>query len=571
MRIQRNFIDELITRVDIVEVINSYLPLHQAGREYKACCPFHPEKTPSFSVNVNKQFYYCFGCGAHGTAITFLMEYAHFTYVEAIQELAAQVGMPIIYEEGGPPPVDHGQLYEIMEQAAHYYRQQLRQPAAQTAVEYLRGRGLKGETARDFGLGYAPAGRLLSAFPKEVQPLLLKGGLIKPGDAGRYYEVFRDRIMFPIYNRQGRTIAFGGRALDKRSPKYLNSPETPLFQKGRELYGWSFVRRLRPLEKIMVVEGYMDVVMLAQHGLRNVVATLGTATTREQISRLFGEVSHLVFCFDGDEAGQRAAWRALVTVLPLLQDGRQVSFVLLPAGEDPDSWVRKVSAEGFSQYVEAAIPLSNFLFDHLKQQLHWKSPNEENSPEERAKLVEEAKKLLRLLPGGSYRDLMLQQLSQFTQLPSQKLGKLVVSPRPNQSSIYHSKQFSLIHQIIVYLLYQPTLAQTIADPHKLAILKQPDINLLTEIIELAKLNPHLTLATLCEHWRGSEYESLLNDLLIQKKNFLAELSINLEQEFRDAVHQLYQQSDVQRFEWLTQKGTLTEAEKQELKNLLRVS
>ena len=539
MRISRSFIDELMTRVDIVELIDNYVSLRKTGREYKACCPFHNEKTPSFTVSPDKQFYYCFGCGAHGNAIGFLIDFARLSYVEAIHELASRLGISVIYEEGSVPDETikaKEELYEVMAQAAHYYWQQWQQTQSQVAKEYLKTRGLTGQTARDFGIGYAPPGwnNILKYLGNtaDMHSRLLKAGLIKKTQSGRsYYDHFRDRIIFPIHDRRGRVIAFGGRLLtDKENePKYLNSPETPLFQKGYELYGWYFARKIRSLEKIIVVEGYMDVVMLAQYGIRNVVATLGTATTREHLTGLFREVADLVFCFDGDQAGRKAAWRALENVMPLLQEGRQVSFVFLPQDEDPDTLVRKEGATGFYQRLTQTIPLSNFFFDTLTQQVAL------NTPEGQARLVELAKPLLLLLPEGPYRELMVYRLSQLTQTSLTKLftpsqPTLVVKktlPRPPRSF----RELSLVHQAIICLLHKPALSQSIEYPNqKLSLVKQKDISLLLNLIELTRMNPQLTLGALCEHWRGTEYEEILHWLAQQ--HFPTDSStINIDQVF----------------------------------------
>lgn len=607
MRIQRSFIDELITRVEIVDLIDSYVPLHKSGQNFVACCPFHHEKTPSFIVFPPTQHYHCFGCEAHGTAVTFLMEYAHLSYIEALQELASRVGIQIVYESGTAPAelLDQEQLYSIMEQAAQYYRHQLRQPHAHEAVSYLKNRGLKGETARDFGLGYAPAGwdKLLKNFKPHEQTLLLKVGLIKQHSPGHFYDFFRDRILFPIHNAWGRIVAFGGRAIKPVDhSKYLNSPETPLFQKSRELYGWYFARKIRPLSQIILVEGYMDVLMLAQYGICNTVATLGTAMTREQISRLFKEVSQITFCFDGDEAGKKAAWRALETVLPLLYDGRQINFAFLPQNEDPDSFVRQVGAEKFRDHLKQAMSLSDFFF----AQPRWQ---QNHSLENKAKLAQEAKKFLKELPSGIYRDLMLQKASELIQIHPEKLNipieqttqkKIVKKNVPLKSF----RELPLEHQAMVCLLHKPALSQSITLSHEALrsftlkdinllitgieslkphspssntlekLIQQQDflkdIELLIEMIELSKAHPHLTLAGMIEHWRETPHKQLLEKLSQQK----SELHNNIDQEFGDAIQQLYQRLDEQRIEFLIQKATLTpltEEEKQELRNLRRIS
>ncbi len=355
--IPQSFIDDLMNRIDIVEVIDGRVPLKKTGREYTACCPFHNEKTPSFTVSPTKQFYHCFGCGAHGTAIGFLMEYEHLSFPESVEELARLAGVPMEYE--GPSPNEpvrrkkDESLYDLLAKVDQYYRQQLRQhPQSRRAVDYLKQRGVSGEIAAEFGLGFAPPGwdnleRQLGQSAEVREKLVSTGMLIKK-DSGGSYDRFRDRIMFPIRDRRGRTIAFGGRILpdnqekgDKPPAKYLNSPETPLFHKGQELYGLYEARQaLRDITRLMVVEGYMDVVALAQYGIRYAVATLGTATTEEHLHKLFRLTPEIVFCFDGDRAGREAAWRALNNALPVMREGRQIRFMFLPDGEDPDSYVR---------------------------------------------------------------------------------------------------------------------------------------------------------------------------------------------------------------------------------------
>ncbi len=564
-RIPRTFIDDLITRVDIVDLIDNYVSLRKSGQNYTALCPFHNEKTPSFTVSSDKQFYYCFGCGTHGTAITFLMNYAHLNFIEAVHELASRIGIEVIYEQGTTPTsiTALDDLYEIMAQATDYYRQQLRQSPA--AIKYLKSRGLTGEMARDFRIGYAPPGwnNLLKTLGTDIQNSLLKTGLIKQNESGHHYDHFRDRIMFPILDRRGRTIAFGGRKLSesKHEPKYLNSPETPLFQKSRELYGWYFARQIRPLQKIIVVEGYMDVVALTQYGIQNAVATLGTATTPEHLTQLFRNVPEIIFCFDGDQAGQKAAWRALKTVLPLLEKARQVRFVFLPQGADPDSLVRQEGAQHFNSRLEQASTLSDFLFDTLTRQVDM------SSIDGRARLVELAKPLLKQLPAGAYRELMLQKLSQLSGLNLRTLmqgERRVVKTLPIQENL---KALSLAHQAIVCLLHKPTLSQLVEYPNKkLSFLNQPDIRLLLKIIEFTRMSPKLTLGAICEHWRETEYEQIINQLATQKPHFTD--TDKIDENFLGAINHLYANYTNQRLAYLIQKITdLTAEEKQELKSL----
>jgi DNA primase len=367
-RIPRQFIDELMLRSDIVEVIDARVPLKKAGKDYKACCPFHQEKTPSFTVSADKQFYHCFGCGQHGTVIGFLMEYDRMSFPEAVEELARRAGMEIPKEAGTFEPEPSGDLLELLREASRFYRAQLREHPP--AIEYLKQRGITGEVARDFELGYAPESwdSLVRALGKDnnAREAMVRAGLAVKKDGGGYYDRFRARVMFPIYDHRGRIVGFGGRIIDKGEPKYLNSPETPLFHKGRELYGLFRARdAIRRSGRVMVVEGYMDVVAVAQSGIDYVVATLGTATTRDHLERLFRHASEVVFCFDGDRAGREAAWRALETTLDVLRDGWQASFLFLPDGEDPDTLVRKEGREAFEARLGKATALADFMFQGL--------------------------------------------------------------------------------------------------------------------------------------------------------------------------------------------------------------
>jgi len=375
--IPQDFLDTLLDRVDIVDVIERYVPLKKAGANYQARCPFHNEKTPSFTVSPSKQFYHCFGCGAHGSAITFLMQHTGMGFIEAVKELAGRAGMTVPDDgsRGHPEDGRREQLYQLMETAAHFYKSQLK--ASEAAVAYLKNRGLTGETAARYGLGYAPDDwqGLARAVADYQDKALEETGLVIAGEAGKRYDRFRHRVMFPIRNERGKVIAFGGRVLDKGEPKYLNSPETPLFHKGRELYGLYEARRaIQAAGRVIVVEGYMDVVMLAQHGVENAVATLGTAVTSDQVERLLRLADAIVFAFDGDAAGRKAAWRALENSLPQVVDGKRLGFLFLPEGEDPDSFVRAQGCAAFEQLLDKAVPLSQFLLDEMSAKTDLASP-----------------------------------------------------------------------------------------------------------------------------------------------------------------------------------------------------
>ena len=384
-RIPQDFIDDLIERADIAEVIGSRIQLKKHGREFKAPCPFHSEKTPSFTVSPQKGFYHCFGCGAHGTALGFLMEFDRLEFPEAVEELAHMLGLEVPRQEQVEKRTPVSPVYEALTEAARLYRQALKTHPA--AVEYLKSRGLTGETVRAFGIGYAPPGwdYLLRhlADNEDKHRHFLSAGLIAERDSGGYYDRLRDRVVFPIRDSRGRTVGFGGRTMGNDEPKYLNSPETPVFHKGRELYGLYEARqRERKLRRILVVEGYMDVVSLAGHGIFDVVGTLGTATTPEHLRRLLRATEEVTFCFDGDRAGRDAAWRALLTSLPEMREGRQVRFLFLPDGEDPDSIVRTEGAERLIKRMDNTLPLSDYLFRELKAQ------TDTDSMDGRARLAE---------------------------------------------------------------------------------------------------------------------------------------------------------------------------------------
>ena len=387
--IPKSFIQDLLNRLDIVDVVERYVPLKKAGANFVACCPFHNEKSPSFTVSQTKQFYHCFGCGAHGTAIGFVMEHAGLGYVDAIEELAHSVGLEVPHERSAAGETHQKvapDLYEVMQTATRYYREQLK--SSQRAIDYLKQRGLSGEIAAKFGIGYAPDAwqNLAAAFPNYQDETLSETGLVITSDEGKRYDRFRDRIMFPIINVRGQVIGFGGRVLDKGEPKYLNSPETPLFEKGRELYGlFQAQKAIRAEQRVLVVEGYMDVVALAQHGVEYAVATLGTATTPYHIQKLLRLTEHIVFCFDGDKAGQKAAWRALENALPYLQDGKRISFLFLPVEHDPDSFIRESGKAAFEQRVLEAMPLSSYLLREVSAGLDLRSQEGRNQLLQRAK------------------------------------------------------------------------------------------------------------------------------------------------------------------------------------------
>ena len=508
--IPRDFIDQLLARTDIVDLISEFVPLRKAGQNYQARCPFHEEKTPSFSVSPSKQFFYCFGCGAKGSAIGFLMDHGRMGFVEAVHELANRLGLDVPSTGANhSPPIRH--LYERLSQAAAYFRQQLQGQAGAAArtQTYLAQRGLSEATIADYELGYAPPGRdnLLRAAGKSPQELseLIETGLVIRADDGRTYDRFRDRILFPIHDVRGRVLGFGGRVLGDEIPKYLNSPETPTFHKGRELYGlYQALQATRKLERVWVVEGYMDVLALAQFGLRNVVATLGTAITAAHFTRLLRHTSDIVFCFDGDAAGRKAAWRALETALPMLRDGLTVSFRFLPEGQDPDSLVRREGLAVFEKS-ESLVPLSQFLFDSLSQQADTKSLDG------RARLAELAKPLIQKVPDGAYRDLLSQRLARLTLIEPAGIT------RPSAASYSRSRDSArladkparavplLAERALILLLEEPALAAEVDTPERFATIAEPGVDILVAVLKSLQANPALSNgAALIERWRDAD-------------------------------------------------------------------
>ena len=573
--IPRQFIDDLLSRVDIVDVVDEYVPLKKGGKDHKACCPFHNEKSPSFTVSADKQFYHCFGCGAHGSSISFLMEYAHMDFVEAVEDLAARAGLEVPREAGGGERSESVQpLYDVLGKANTYFQQQLRQhPEAPAAVDYLRNRGLSGEIAAAFGLGFAPPGwdNLLNAIGRNDsdRSLMSAAGLLVDKGGGGFYDRFRGRITFPILDRRGRTVGFGGRVLDDETPKYLNSPETAVYHKGRELYGLYQARKAtgKP-ERLIVVEGYMDVVALAQHGIHNAVATLGTAATDAHLEQLFRTSEDVVFCFDGDEAGRRAAWRALQTTLPAMHDGRQAFFMFLSDGQDPDSLVRDRGAAEFATAVDAAASLGTFLFDHLSAGVDL------GTIDGRSRLTALARPLLAKLPPGSFRELSENRLAELTGLARENSSTLVsgrgnatVSRPPNPSNRIKRQSPSLVRKVISWLVHYPSLGSGVASTTHLRSLELPGVPLLLELIESLEDNPHLTTGSLLERFRDHESGRHLAKLAAEE---ISPLHEGLEREFTDSLTKLRRLAEDQRFADLARKerqGQLSDAEKREFARL----
>ncbi|HAD10223.1 MAG TPA: DNA primase [Porticoccaceae bacterium] len=600
-RIPQRFIDDLLDRIDIVDVIGARIDLRRTGKNHSARCPFHDEKTPSFSVSPDKQFFYCFGCGAGGNAIGFVMDYDRIDFPRAVETLAAMAGMTVPTENTGEDPRSRRRqvLYEILEKADDYYRNQLRQPTASKAVAYLRERGLSGEIARDYHIGYAPAGwdnliQLVKQEEAEVQLLIEAGLAIHREDNQRIYDRFRDRIMFPIRDNRGRTIAFGGRVLGDDKPKYLNSPETLAFHKRRELYGlYEASRKSRNLDRLLVVEGYMDVLALAQFGIDNAVATLGTATTLEHLEKIFRYTSEVVFCFDGDEAGRKAALRAMETALPAMSDGRSAKFLFMPEGEDPDTLVREIGPEAFNRRLAEAKPLSTFLFEHAGTGLDL------SLPDDLASFSQRAAPLINQLPEGVFQQLLLDQLAGKTGLAPDTLKQLLASaplgtkesstapdtapppeyiseedynyevhqadgqpwppaPHPetdipplerahlNEHASYQGKRVKLspTHWLTGLLAHHPQLIHNINSEQieQLKTLDTAGMDLLFEVVELIQKQPDMPLYILLGHWHGThgaEAKGRLNNIV--NSELITEIDpaqVSIEELFNDILESL---------------------------------
>jgi DNA primase len=568
--IPREFIQELLNRIEIVDLIDGRVPLKKkSGNNYFACCPFHTEKSASFSVSQSKQFYHCFGCGAHGNAIDFLMNYDRLNFPEAIELLAKQLGMEIPRQHSTTSPektAKQTSLYEVLENITHFYQNQLRQHPR--AIDYLKNRGLSGQIAKDFSLGYAPPGwdHVLQQFgktPSQKQQLFDAGMLIKKEDGG-FYDRFRERIMFPIHDRRGRIIGFGGRILDKGEPKYLNSPETPIFQKGHELYGlYHALNANRQLQRALIVEGYMDVIALFQNEINYAVATLGTATTANHLNRLFRYTSEIVYCFDGDQAGRTAAWRALLVTLPVMKDGIQIRFMFLPDGEDPDSLVRKEGKIAFENRMQQASTLADFFFQTLGNQADL------TSTDGRARFVKLAMDHLKQLSTSVFQQMMFEELARRTRMNIEQLkthGKieknLVASP------IQKAKAPSALRLVMALLIQHPELVEHVIDP--LPTMPLPGFELLKQLVDILQ-QQQLNTGSLLEIWRDKP-ESKLIAKLAQLEHMIPETGVH--HEFIGALERLRKTAAKYTIEQMLLKASqtgLSLEEKQELHRLIQTS
>ncbi|MFK7814701.1 MAG: DNA primase [Gammaproteobacteria bacterium] len=559
-RIPQSFIDEVVTRTDIVELIDSHVPLKKKGKEFAACCPFHNEKTASFTVSAEKQFYHCFGCGAHGTALGFLMEYERLDFIEAVEVLAQQHGLEIPKDDTTFVKKDHQALYTLLEQANTYFQQNLRHQ--KHAVHYLKQRGVSGEIAAKYDLGFAADG--FDNFLKQFNAItteekLIEIGLVKKNDKGNLYDRFRNRIVFPIKDRRGRVIGFGGRVLDDAVPKYLNSPETPVFHKSDALYGLYEARKSKLASKsLIVVEGYMDVVALAQHGIDNVVATLGTATTSQHIQQLYRCTQEIIFCFDGDRAGREAAWRAAQQTIPLFKDGLEAKFLFLPQGEDPDSLIRTRGKEIFLQYINDGDSISSFIFLKLSEDIDTRIPSG------KARLAQIAKPLLEKFPNGVFKKLIFEELEKKVGIP---ISYVADQARPKISNTATNNKATPVRLAVAALLHQPSLALDIESLSHLEDCQLSGVPLLTQIIRIWKNEPELSHAALIERFRDQPEEQQIQKLMSWSPPELDEP----EKALKDALTWIERKTQSSRVQELINKEStdgLTEDERQEFKHLL---
>ncbi|MEN4710302.1 DNA primase [Pantoea agglomerans] len=551
-RIPRVFINDLLARTDIVDLIDARVKLKKQGKNFHACCPFHNEKTPSFTVNGEKQFYHCFGCGAHGNAIDFLMNFDRLEFVESIEELATSHGLDVPYEAGnGPSQMERHQrqsLYQLMENLNGFYQQGLQQSSAQPARDYIDRRGLSAEIINHFAIGYAPAGwdNVLKRFGKqsEDRESLMEAGMLVSNDKGRTYDRFRDRVMFPIRDKRGRVIGFGGRVLGNDTPKYLNSPETPIFHKGRQLYGlYEAVKNHPEPARLLVVEGYMDVVALAQYGIDYAVASLGTSTTAEHIQLLFRSTDTVICCYDGDRAGREAAWRALETALPYMNDGRQLRFMFLPDGEDPDTLVRKEGKDAFEARMEQAMPLSSFLFDSLLPQVDL------SSRDGKARLSTLALPLITQIPGETLRIYMRQELgNKLGILDDNQLEKLMPKLAASGTTpVAPPLKRTTMRVLIALLIQSPQLATLVPSLDGLSESKMPGLPLFIELVGRCNENPGLTTGQLLELYRGTNFSQTLETLAIWNHMIVDE---EAEAVFQDSLASIYDSALEERLEFL---------------------
>ena len=544
--IPQHFIDDLIARVDIVEVMGNRIQLKKAGKEFKSVCPFHDDSNPSLTISPAKGFYHCFSCGAHGTAVGFLMNYEHLSFVEAIESLASNLGIEIPYEKNQQPIKKNNNLFDLLERIQAHYQLELKND--KSAINYLKNRGITGKIAKRFNIGYAPSGwrNILDSFgtsSTEIEKLITLG-LVIPKDSN-HYDRFRERVMFPIRDNRGRFIGFGGRILNQDQPKYLNSPETPLFHKGRELYGlYECQQALRKIERLVIVEGYMDVISLAQHGIDYAVASMGTATTDDHFNRLFRLTDYIYFCFDGDQAGLDAAWRALNNALKHIREGRQIKFVFLPENDDPDTFIKKNSASIFEKELNNGKDLSDFLIEKLAEDIDIKSIDG------KARLAEKAKPLISIIPDGIFKELIVNKLSESVGLSAKKLASLISEHKKNnlkiateqKQRIFNNKvqnnkkeKTSITKKAITLILNYPPIGRQ-ADLNLIEKNIEPGTEILKKLIQTIQKKPDINTAGLIEVWRNDAEGKFLGQLA--SKELPGNDEFNAQAELNDCLTQL---------------------------------
>ncbi|AQS37706.1 DNA primase [Shewanella psychrophila] len=570
MAIPRDFINELVARIDIVDLIDAKVPLKKAGKNHSACCPFHSEKSPSFTVSRDKQFYHCFGCGAHGNVIDFVMEYDRLDFIDAIEDLAGQLGLEVPREQGTGQRRDEGlsrDLYQLMEEASRHFQSQLRQHKdKQKVLDYLDHRGLSEKVIEHFNIGFAPEGwdGLLSRYrqSQESQDKLLTAGMVIENDSGRRYDRFRDRLMFPIRDRRGRVIGFGGRVLGDGTPKYLNSPETPIFHKGNELYGlYELKQRHRDPQRVLIVEGYMDVVALAQFDVDYAVASLGTATTAEQFQLLLRSAKEVICCYDGDRAGVEAAWRALETALPLLKPGNQVKFMFLPQGEDPDTMVRQVGKEVFESQIDDATALPEFLFETLAKR----------HGADKGTLAKQAISLIEKVQDTVLQSLLLENLAfKLGMNGADELRRKLGFTSKNQSQTLQTKALkgrgTPLRLAIALLVQHPMLGEGLPLQPALKHIKMAGVDLLIHLLDITRVQVKNS-AQLLEQYRDAPQLGTLKKLTRWDHQVADE---NLQQEFRKTLVWLNNQYIEQRYQELSLKQNHTKEERIQLSKLIAV-
>uniref|UniRef100_A0A3B0LYQ9 DNA primase n=1 Tax=Arsenophonus endosymbiont of Trialeurodes vaporariorum TaxID=235567 RepID=A0A3B0LYQ9_9GAMM len=572
-RIPRTFINDLLARTDIVDLIDTKVPLKKQGKNHHACCPFHNEKTPSFTVNGDKQFYHCFGCGAHGNAIDFLMNYDKLDFVETIEELATMHGLEIPYETGNSAnQIERHQrqnLYQLMDEINQFYQHLLNKLDSQSAKQYLIQRGLSDEVIYRFSIGFAPSGwdNLLKHFAKHADShkQLDAAGMLVTNNNCRTYDRFRERIMFPIRNRRGRVVAFGGRVLDDTFPKYLNSPETEIFHKGRQLYGlYEATQNNLALSKLLVVEGYMDVVALAQFGINYAVASLGTSTTAEHIQLLFRTTDTVICCYDGDKAGREAAWRTLETALPYLSDGRQLQFMFLPDGEDPDSLIRKEGKTNFEQRMDKSHSLSTFLFDTLVAQVDL------SSHEGKAKFNRLAIPLIKKVPGDTLQLYLAQELGNFIGIPDTSRIFAMIEKGSAEKTNYQTPKIkpTTMRILIALLVQNPNFVSLIPTLDGIKHSQLPGLSLFLELVELCQSHPGINTGQLLEYYRNNKFVKQLEKLATWNDIEIEEIA---EKMFKDALEHLFITALDERFAFLMAKERtegLTSEEREEVRLII---